>query len=148
MTELIENVKQAWAHFDESSLVKFESVYSPEVKFIDPAGEINGRDALVSHLRSQCLNLIDCRFEFDTDLEILGRHQSMLAWTMIMRHKSIAGGRPTTTHGVSVLKHNTMVTLHRDFFDLGEMVYQHLPVVGGLVNLVRGKLRYAQGKHS
>ena len=142
MNSLIHEFKNAWEHFDESSLWHLEKLYSPSLVFIDPIGKIEGRDEFLSHLESQCKKLDECRFWFDEKLEVISNNQASLVWCMTMRHKAIGDGKATETRGVSIIQFDTLVTFHRDYFDLGQMVYQHLPVLGSVVRMVNRKLQY------
>lgn len=142
MSSLVQEFKDAWEYFDASSLVQLEDLYSPSLVFIDPIGKIEGRDAFLSHLESQCKNLLECRFSYDEELELISEKRAYLVWTMTMRHKAIGGGKSTETRGVSIVQFDKLVTYHRDYFDLGQMVYQHLPVLGGAVRVVNRKLQY------
>ena len=146
MNSLIQEFKEAWENFDESPLEQLGKLYSPSMVFIDPIGKIEGLDKFLSHLESQSKNLIECRFRFDEEMEVISTNRASLVWFMTMRHKSIGGGKATETRGVSVLQFDTLVTLHRDYFDLGQMVYQHLPVLGTAVRLVNRKLQYPSDK--
>jgi hypothetical protein len=146
MNKLIHEFKDAWEHFDESSLRQLEKLYSPTLAFVDPIGKIDGRDEFLSHLESQCKNLIECRFWFDEELEVISNNRASLMWRMTMRHKAIGGGKATETRGVSIIRFDALVTFHGDYFDLGQMVYQHLPILGGVVRTVNSKLQYQPGK--
>ena len=142
MSDLVTELKAAWSQFDSAALDRLENLYDPHVHFIDPAGEIRGRDALMAHLRHQCRELLECRFEFDELHETRGEGRACLVWNMILRHRKINGGRETVTRGISLLELDRTVTFHRDWFDLGEMVYEHVPLVGSVVGMIKSKLRY------
>ena len=142
----IAEIKNAWACFDSAALDRLEPLYAPDVRFIDPAGEINGREALFSHLRHQCKDLIECRFEFDSEMETINGNQACLVWNMILRHRKIGGGREHVTRGTSLMRFDETVVFHRDWFDLGEMVYEHLPILGSLTRMVKSKLGYHPGQ--
>ncbi len=146
MNSLVQEFKDAWANFDVSSLSQLENLYSPSLKFVDPIGKIEGRDAFLSHMESQCKNLLECRFRYNEELEVISSNRASLVWSMTMRHKAIGGGKSTETRGVSIIQFDQLVTFHGDYFDLGQMVYQHLPVLGRAVRMVNRKLQYQPSK--
>jgi hypothetical protein len=56
------------------------------------------------------------------------------------------GGEPIAIEGNSIIKFGgpeDKVVYHRDYFDVGAMVYEHIPVLGWGVRTVKEKL----GKH-
>lgn len=146
MNSLVQEFKDTWEHFDVSSLSHLEDLYAPSMNFIDPIGHIEGRDAFFSHLESQCRNLLECRFMYYDELEVISSNRASLVWSMTMRHKAIGGGKSTETRGVSIIKFDDLITFHGDYFDLGQMVHQHIPVLGGVVRMVNRKLQYQPPK--
>ena len=142
MTELIGEVKQAWVRFDLAALEVLEPIYSPTVTFIEPAGEIHGREQVFRHFRESCENLIDCRFVFDDQLEICNHDRACLVWSMQFRHRKLSGGKQITTSGISLLKFTDQIELHRDWFDLGQTVYEHVPLIGSIIRLIKGRMQH------
>ena len=61
---------------------------------------------------------------------------------MTFRHKSLAGGKTILVSGTTFLRLNddNKVYFHRDYFDLGEMLYEHLPLLGRLLTTIKGRL--------
>ena len=41
--------------------------------------------------------------------------------------------------GVSKLEFNEKIYKHQDFYDLGAMLYEHIPVLGSLVKIIKTK---------
>lgn len=144
MTELIGEVKKAWSRFDLEALKVLEPIYAPGVTFIEPAGKIHGRDKVFSHFRESCENLIDCRFVFDDRLETVSHDRAYLVWSMQFRHRKLSGGRQITTSGISLLKFTDQIELHRDWFDLGQTVYEHVPIIGSVIRLIKGKMQHRE----
>lgn len=140
MSALIREIKHAWSRFDLDALEKLEPLYSPEVQFIEPAGEINGREALFQHFRTTCNNLIECQFIFNDSLETCAADRAFLVWSMNFRHKQLGGGNPITTSGTTLLRFGEQIVFHRDWFDLGETVYEHVPLLGSMIRLIKKKM--------
>lgn len=142
MTALIGEVKKAWSRFDLEALEILEPIYSPGVTFIEPAGKIQGRDQVFSHFRESCKNLIDCRFVFDDQLETVSHDRACLVWSMQFRHRKLSGGRQIITNGISLLEFTDQIKFHRDWFDLGQTVYEHVPIIGSVIRLIKGKMQH------
>ena len=63
-------------------------------------------------------------------------------WTMEIVHPKLAAGRPTLSIGMSHVRFDPQgkVVLHQDYWDSGSGFYAHLPVLGRLINWVKGRL--------
>ncbi|CAM5224665.1 transcriptional regulator [Alishewanella longhuensis] len=56
---------------------------------------------------------------------------------MCLSHPAIGKGKEITVHGCSALRwQDDQIIYHRDYYDLTEMVYQHIPVVSWLTGKV------------
>lgn len=67
----------------------------------------------------------------------------MVLWKMIMIAKKLNKGKPVTVEGDSHIRFGGAegkAVYHRDYFDVGAMVYEHVPIVGGLTRYVKKKL--------
>ena len=140
MSELIQQVKQAWSDFDSAALEQLEPMYSPDVVFIEPAGKIVGREALFEHFRGSLRDLIECHFQFDPTMEFIAEGKAYLAWSMTFRHSRLRGGDQITVNGISLLLFDHRINFHRDWFDLGAAVYEHIPVLGAAVRFAKNKM--------
>jgi hypothetical protein len=70
-----------------------------------------------------------CRFTIDTPL--CDGQRFAVTWTMHWSHPRIAGGNATLP-GCSVVDIAGEQILHqRDYYDAGEMIYEHLPCWAG-----------------
>ena len=69
-------------------------------------------------------------------------NEAWLSWVMIFAHPRIAGGRPVRVEGATRLQFDAWgkVCLHRDYFDLGAMLYEQLPLLGPVVRAIKGRL--------
>ena len=64
-----------------------------------------------------------------------------MAWTMFLRHPKLRSGETIRVEGASYLKtRNGRIYYHRDYFDMGAMLYEHLPLLGRVVNTIKHKL--------
>ena len=61
-------------------------------------------------------------------------------WTMEIRTKNLAGGKPIITEGISQLRfdHEGRIVLHQDFWNPAAGIYQHLPLLGPAIRFVNG----------
>ncbi len=136
--ELLRNLRSVYINFDQKVINRLPEIYSSDIQFRDPFHAINGLDNLTIYFQGMMKDLNECRFEFhhsvETDIE------AVLFWTMHYSHRSIAGGKQLSLKGNSHLKFDDRVFFHRDYFDAGEMLYEHLPLVGGVIRHVKRRL--------
>ena len=139
---LADRVKAAYAELnkgDLQDLSDLESLYASDVCFEDPAHAIQGRPALMKYFTNLFTGLNHCQFRFhrtvvsDTDL--------FLSWTMTFSHPRLNSGKQIRVEGASYLRtRNGSVYYHRDYFDLGSMLYENLPLLGRLITRVKSGL--------
>lgn len=111
-------------------------IYHPEVVFIDPVHEIHGRDALSQYFANAYARLQQCEFTALDKME--QEQQGFISWRMQFCHPAIGNGKSIHVDGCSVLRwQDGLIKYHRDYYDLNEMVYQHLPVIGWLTTKVK-----------
>ena len=59
---------------------------------------------------------------------------------MHFQHGKLKNGQPILVEGHSRLKFvDNKVICHRDYFDVGSMLYENVPVVGDLVRLIKNR---------
>jgi hypothetical protein len=117
-----------------------DTIYSTDIEFCDPAHEIRGLDALRRYFTELYRNVDSIDFSFDR--RHLVDDQAYLSWRMSFRHRRLAHGRTIEVDGMSYLQFDEAgkVRHHRDYFDLGAMLYEHLPLLGSLVKTIKRRL--------
>jgi hypothetical protein len=125
---------------DKHNLSLLETMYHPDICFEDPAHSLNGLPALKDYFASLYENVRSIGFTFISRMQ--SGDQAFVTWTMQMSHPRLAKGRPVSIKGCSCLTFSPdgRVIGHRDFFDLGAMIYEHLPLLGGLIRTVKKRL--------
>lgn len=115
-------------------------VYSSDILFVDPAHTIQGLDQLESYFSSLYQNVESIDFAF-TDSVTQGEN-SYLQWDMTFRHKRVGSGKAITVSGATFLRTGAdgKVVYHRDYFDLGAMIYEHLPFLGRVIIAIKRRL--------
>ena len=63
-------------------------------------------------------------------------------WTMEFAAPALSGCELVHSVGISQIRFNPdgKVAFHQDFWDSGKNFYAHLPVVGGVIGLIRRRL--------
>lgn len=142
--DLIENrselINRIFNQFNKEAMHLLDDFYSNDVEFEDPINHLNGLDELRAYYASMYENVTSISFDF-TD-EVISGDIHVVVWTMKTTAKKLNKGKPVIVHGNSVIKFgkDNKVFYHRDYFDMGEMIYQHVPVLRYLVKKVNKKL--------
>ena len=140
MDESLARFVALYQQLSRDELHRLPEVYANEVVFTDPAHRIEGLAALTDYFAALYQRLAYCRFVITSQLQ-QGR-QAWLGWTMTFSHPRLRGGAPVTVEGATRLEFDEAgkVCLHRDYFDLGAMLYEQLPLIGPLVRTIKGRL--------
>ena len=119
-----------------AALDGLDQLYAPDARFKDPFNEVVGIAAIRRIFAHMFATTEAPRFEVTDCIEQGG--QAMLGWTF----RFALRGRALTVRGVTHLRFDAegRVTLHRDYWDAAEELYEKLPVVGGLMRLIKRRL--------
>ena len=137
---VLQKLRSMYMRVDKKILRALPDIYSDDVQFRDPLQAVNGLEHLTSYFTSRMSGLLECRFEFHHSMEISGRGEAILFWTMHYRHKKLAGGKALELTGNSHLLFNDKIYYHRDYFDAGSMLYEHIPLIGFAIRRVKKKV--------
>ncbi len=120
-----------------------EDFYGPNIVFEDPMVSLKGRDSLIKYYTRLYENVVEIRF--DVTSEICVAEETFARWTMHLKHKRLKSGQMMSVDGCSfVQSRDGKAVYHRDYFDLGNMLYENIPGFGALTKLVRS---IAAGSH-
>ncbi|UCH39774.1 MAG: nuclear transport factor 2 family protein [Gammaproteobacteria bacterium] len=121
----------------DSDLSQLGSIYDDRIVFKDPVHEIRGLVELEDYFTSMCADLSDCRFEYLD--ELVNDDAAYIKWLMHFKHPKL-GNRLISVRGVSHLKIAEKIEYHEDFYDMGAMLYEQLPLLGNVTRWLRLRL--------
>ncbi|CCG86711.1 nuclear transport factor 2 family protein [Erwinia piriflorinigrans] len=129
-----------YQQLDTSRLPMLANIYHPHIRLCDPVGEHQGLDVVEDYFAALLKNMRYCRFvvtltrEFDAD--------ALLLWRMEYAHPALQGGAAQTLEGSSYLQlQDGKVIFQRDYYDMGAMLYEKLPLLGTIVRRVKKRLQ-------
>lgn len=136
ISDVVARFRELFNTLDKGNLNRLSSVYAQGIRFKDPLGEANGLDELTRYFEGSYANVIACHFEFSR--EAVDEGIVALPWVMHLRHKRINGGEEIQVEGISHLQiADGKVSYHRDYFDAGQLLYENLPVLGGIIRKIK-----------
>ena len=125
---------------DNTCTEKLYEVYTENIIFSDPLHHIEGREALERYFSTMYENVEQCSFTYHT--RQLQGQQAFVTWTMSFVHPKLASGRRIKVEGCSSLlfAEDGRVSQHRDYFDAGALLYQHVPLLGAAIRWLQRRL--------
>jgi ketosteroid isomerase-like protein len=127
----------AFNEFTGKNLSRLDEFYSQDAVFMDPITTVKGLKEIKTYYAHAYKHVTSIRFEF-VDF-VIQDDQVCGFWKMHLAAKRLNGGKEFVVEGVSRMKFNKdgKVNFHRDFLDLGSMVYERLPLFGGVVRKLK-----------
>jgi len=117
-----------------------DQIYDEGVIFQDPVHRLQGINELHAYLSNLVGTLKECRFEYLDQMVCSDR--AFIKWDMHYRHRQL-GNKGLTLRGVSQIHFRERITYHEDIYDLGQMIYEHVPLIGPGTRWLKNRLRAA-----
>ena len=128
-----------YADLSRCSPSQLAKVYSDDVEFVDPVSIHHGLDAINAYFQRLLLHCQSCAFEIRST-QING-DTAHVGWTMCFQHRRLRGGKPIEVEGFSLLLFKSgRISRQQDYYDMGAMIYEHVPVLGPIVSALRRRL--------
>ena len=120
-----------------ATLHQLDVLYAAEARFKDPFNEVRGVPAIQAIFAHMFGALEQPRFVVTG--RVVQGNQCFLTWDFLFAFQRFDKGVTQTVRGAShlVLDDEGLVTLHRDYWDAAEELYEKLPVVGALMRWLR-----------
>ncbi|WP_018693271.1 nuclear transport factor 2 family protein [Algicola sagamiensis] len=140
MTTVVKRFISLYEQLDKNSIEQLSDVYHPDIVFQDPAHEITGWHDFYRYFEGLMENLSFCHFNIQSHHQ--ENDEAFLVWEMTFEHPKISNGEPVVVSGSSHLKmFDERVIYHRDYFDMGQMLYEHLPVLSQAIRWIKRRMR-------
>lgn len=140
MSDFLQRFAQGFTALDKHNLGRLGELYSEDIQFRDPLHQIHGLPDMRRYFEQLYANVQALHFEFHGH-DLVNEGEGYLRWTMEYRHPRLAGGKPIRVPGCSHLRwRDERVYQHRDYFDAGSLLYEHLPLFGVLIRWLKGRL--------
>lgn len=139
MTPLpVASFKSIFNRLGKDTLFLVDELYDRDVEFIDPVHSIKGASALKVYFASLYDGVASCHFDWLA--EVVGDGEAMVTWEMRLVHKRLRAREPVVIPGASHIRFTEKVTFHHDYFDLGKLIYERIPILGAAVRTIKKKL--------
>lgn len=139
MSDFLHDFARRFAALDASKLHTLHELYSDDIHFQDPLHEIHGLAALQAYFAQLYANVSELGFTFH-GYDQVQDGSGYLRWTLHYRHPRLSRGQRIDVAGCSHLLWREKVYQHRDYFDAGALLYEHLPLMGPAIGWLKGRL--------
>jgi len=141
MSSFLHRFAAEFASLDADKLGRLGELYSDDVHFTDPLHEVDGLAELQRYFAELYANVEQLHFEFISHDQVC-EGQGYLRWLMSFRHPRLNRGQLISLEGCSLLRWNAdgKVVRHRDYFDAGALLYQHVPLLGSAIRWLQRRL--------
>tara|TARA_B110000881_G_scaffold93131_1_gene81693 strand:- start:1081 stop:1554 length:474 start_codon:yes stop_codon:yes gene_type:complete len=135
----LDNFVDLYQRLSTSNLKLLKNTYHENIVFVDPIHRVEGFDPLYLYFENLYQNLSSCTFVIDN--VILQDSSAAIYWTMTYQHAKLNKGESVTIFGNSYIKgEDDKVIYHRDYLDLGAMLYEQLPLLGRIIRFIKSRL--------
>lgn len=141
MSDFLRQFAQDFAGLNKDNLDTLGQLYSEDALFCDPLHEVRGLANMRRYFAEMYANVSQLRFDF-YGFDQAREGEGYLRWTMSYRHPRLAKGQLIRVEGCSHLQWNASgkVFRHRDYFDAGNLLYEHLPILGRVIAWLKRRL--------
>ncbi len=133
----VRELARFYEQLSEADLPRLHALYAPDARFKDPFNEVQGVAAIEAIFRHMFVSLERPRFVVTG--QVRQGEQCFLLWDFHFRFRRFDTRTEQRVRGTSHLIFDAQgrVTLHRDYWDAAEELYEKLPLVGGLMRWLK-----------
>ena len=139
---VIQRFKDLYRDLGSLDPEKLHQVYADDIVFTDPITTHQGIQSVKRYFARLTSQAQSCKFDIDNTIACNNNDDDIdyvVTWTMTLKMPQRSS--PITLDGITQLRIcNDRISYHRDYYDLGEMVYEHLPVLGWFTRKVKKRL--------
>ena len=119
------------------SVAQLHTIYDAQARFKDPFNEVQGLPEIEKIFRHMYVALEQPHFVVTGQL--VDGTQAFLTWEFRFRFKRFDTTTLQAVRGAShvVFNEQGLVTMHRDYWDAAEELYEKLPVLGGVMRWLK-----------
>ncbi len=139
MNTPVDRIVEAFQTLTPASVETLNTLYTLDARFKDPFNDVQGLVEIQRIFRHMYVNLENPRFLI-TERIVQGT-QCFLSWELHFAFRRFKQGQSQCILGGShlVLNDEGRITLHRDYWDAAEELYEKLPLVGGLMRWMKAR---------
>jgi hypothetical protein len=137
----MERIINVFNELRKDNLQILDNFYAKDVKFLDPLGVHDGIDSVKKYYANLYENVEEIKFEYMGHVSDKNNH--VYLWKMKLKTPSIKNGEEIIVIGNShiTFDEQNLVSYHRDYFDMGEFVYENVPALGWVIRKIKSRMK-------
>jgi limonene-1,2-epoxide hydrolase len=120
---------------NKSNVERLGDIYAEDCVFEDPLHRIEGLTSLKTYMLNMYENV--GYYEMNVTQQCVFGQRAFLNWTLTFCHPKLNHNRQIELLGISELVFEQRITFHRDYFDVGSMLYEHIPLLGRVIKRIK-----------
>ncbi len=135
--EAVANLVAYFENLSPESVAQLDQFYAAHARFKDPFNDVTGLPEIARIFEHMFVALIGPRFVVTQ--QVCQGAQCFLTWEFRFQFRSYRVGQEQVILGASHLVFDAqgLVTLHRDYWDAAEELYEKLPLLGSLMRWLK-----------
>ena len=137
----VQQLVQFFEQLQPQDVTRLSALYAPDARFKDPFNDVQGLPAIEAIFVHMFASLDSPHFIVKDRL--VQNEQCFLTWEFKFKFKSHRPQDWQTIWGAThvVFDPQGRVSLHRDYWDAAEELYEKLPFIGGLMRWLKRKVK-------
>ncbi len=128
-----------YQNLSKDNLNSLTDIYHENISFQDPLHKVDGLEDFIAYFENLYTNVITCNFEITHIINT--SNEAAIYWEMRYEHPKLNSGNTISVMGHSHLKSaDGKVIFHRDYLDVGSMIYEHVPLLGRVIHYLKQRL--------
>jgi hypothetical protein len=138
-----DNLATFFETLSPQSVAQLHTVYDEQATFKDPFNEVQGLPEIERIFRHMYVALDQPHFVVTG--QVVDGAQAFLTWEFRFRFKRFDTTTLQAVRGAShvVFSEQGLVTMHRDYWDAAEELYEKLPVLGSVMRWLKARANQA-----
>ena len=139
LMSLISKFEQFYRSVSTHTIEQLDDLYAQDAVLVDPISEHHGLTNIKNYFHSLLANTSKCNCLIE---HISATNDDIfLTWKMTIAHPKLNGGSEFVVNGISrLIIDNQKVVYHRDYYDLGEMIYEQVPLLKQVIRTIKRRL--------
>jgi predicted ester cyclase len=136
----VDLLKSFYQNLNKDNMELVDEFYDSNVKFADPIVSLSGSAAVKAYYTKLYQNVKTINFDFKDMIE--SGDTVVAIWIMTLQTDKLNNGEPFKVEGNSIVKFKDTgkAVYHRDYFDMGEFIYERLPVLGFVIKKIKVRM--------
>ena len=137
----IDKFTQFYQQLKSRDISGLSDVYASDIEFIDPITTHHGIDNVTLYFSKLFKNTLSCSFDIK-NIQSCEADSYVVEWQMSFVSRKLSKHKEIVVDGVTLLKtHADYVIYHRDYYDMGQLVYENIPLLGRLIKKIKEQMK-------